>query len=137
MKTRSAIGSIVVQDVRSGEVLISASIGDGATSLPLSTVKLMLAAIYWQHKAQLPKPIMPDMYALIAQGKDDPGRILALELRRALGSGAMLDDLRRGDTARYTVVTYVRHGGYGGGTAAEISADAAAFLLSEASKATY
>lgn len=35
----------------------------------------------------------------------------------------------RSGTPRYTVVTYVRSGGYGGGTAAEISADAAAFLL--------
>lgn len=35
---------------------------------------------------------------------------------------------RRG-VARFTVVTYVRRGGPGGGTAADISADAAALLL--------
>jgi hypothetical protein len=252
---RSASGSIVVEDVPSGELLASASIGDGARSLPLSTVKLIVAAIYWERKAQLPKSIAPDMDVLIAQGRDGPGRALALDLRRALGAKAVLDDLRRfgfppcspgtsqncttlseltpdsewadalslgethfrvtpsglsrflrdvalaetrqvpvisresaqalhrsmiatvesgtasgarrrlGDlgmlggktgtgpagaepydgifaglvydrsgTARYTVVTYVRRGGYGGGAAAEISADAAAFLLSERSK---
>jgi hypothetical protein len=102
---RGASGSIVVQDVRSGKLLASASIGDGASSLPLSTVKLMVAAIYWEHKAQLPESIAPDMYALIAQGKDDPGRVLALELRRALGSKAMLDDLRRFGFPRCSAAT--------------------------------
>lgn len=92
---RSASGSIVVQDVPSGEMLASASIGDGASLLPLSTVKLMLAAIYWEHKAQLPKAIAPDMDALIALGRDNPGRVLALDLRRALGARTVLDDLRR------------------------------------------
>jgi hypothetical protein len=36
----------------------------------------------------------------------------------------------RASAARYTVVTYVRRGGLGGGAAAEISADMANFLLS-------
>ena len=92
---RHLSGAIVMQDMRTGAVLVSASIGDGASDLPLSVAKLLLVALYREHRAELPASVAPDVERIVAQSADNPGRRLALDLHRALGSGLLLRDLAR------------------------------------------
>ncbi|HYD11888.1 MAG TPA: hypothetical protein VEC11_03475 [Allosphingosinicella sp.] len=92
---RALAGAIVVQDVRTGREIVSASIGEGARELPLSVAKLLLVALYWEHRRELPAPVAPDMDRIVALSADNPGRRLALELREALGSRPLLRDLAR------------------------------------------
>lgn len=88
-------GALVMQDVRSGAVVASATVGEGASDLPLSSVKLLLLASYYENEASLPRAAAPDVNRLIARGADDPGRRLALALREALGSRALAAELAR------------------------------------------
>ena len=92
---RGLSGAIVMQDVRTGAGILSVSVGDGASGLPLSVAKLLLAALYWEHRADLPASVAPDMDRIVAQSADDPGRRLALDLHEALGSRLLLRDLAR------------------------------------------
>jgi hypothetical protein len=92
---RNLSGAIVLQDVRTGKFVANVSLGDGADGLPLSAVKLILVAIYFEHHRDLPPSIVPDIDAIVARGRDNPGRRLAIDLRHALGDGAMLRALAR------------------------------------------
>jgi hypothetical protein len=92
---RNLSGALVLQDVRTGRLVANVSVGDGADGLPLSAVKLLLVAIYFEHRRGLPSSTAPDVDAIIARGLDNPGRRLTIELRHALGDGAMLRDLAR------------------------------------------
>jgi len=101
---RNLSGAIVLQDVRTGRLVADISEGDGADGLPLSAVKLILVAIYFEHRRDLPSSVAPDIDAIIARGLDAPGKQLAVALRHGLGGGVMLRDLARfgypGCTAR-------------------------------------
>lgn len=85
-------GTVLVQEVGSG--VARARFGEVWDGRPLSVAKLFLAAIYEQHRARLNLPAV-DMDRVIARGGDDAGRQLALALRHALGSAAMLAELAR------------------------------------------
>src|SRR5690349_3665494 len=77
---RQLSGAALIQDVRTGSPIVQASVGDGPNGLPLSTVKLLLMTLYWEHRADLPASLAPDVDRIIAQGADDPGRRLAFDL---------------------------------------------------------
>jgi len=92
---RHLSGAVLIQDVRTGSTIASVSVGDGANGLPLSVVKLLLMTLYWEHRDDAPASLAPDVGRIIARGADDPGRRLALDLRRALGSRRLLGTLAR------------------------------------------
>ena len=94
-KARNLSGAIVLQDVRTGRLVATVSVGDGADGLPLSAAKLILAAIYFEHRPDPPSSIAPDIDAIIARGLDLPGKQLAIALRHALGDDVMLRDMLR------------------------------------------
>lgn len=94
-ESRRLAGALFVEEVRSGAPVAAASVGDGANGLPLSAVKLLLIASYFEHEAALPASERPDVDLLIARGSDDAGRNLARSLRRRLGSDVVLRDLAR------------------------------------------
>lgn len=88
-------GAIYSEDVRTGKKLADFDTGGGALDLPLSPIKLLLVASYFEHEQELPANVRPDIQLIIAKGSDDAGRKLALDLRGALGSAKVLRDLAR------------------------------------------
>jgi hypothetical protein len=96
-QARHLAGAIVMQDVRTGATVVSASASQdvNAPVLPLSTTKLLIAASFLEHGHGV-----LDTDALIVHGSDRAGRELALGLRRSLGSGTLLADLARFGFAR-------------------------------------
>ncbi len=85
--------AVVVRDVASGRVLVDAQAGKGweAGVLPLSTMKLFIALeAFDRHRDS-----MIDIPDLVVDGDDADGRTVSLELRRGLGSAAVLADLAR------------------------------------------
>ena len=92
-----------VMDVHTGSLVAFATSDpnklDVTTSLlPLSTVKLMVAASWWDHEqqtaAELPQSerLLSDM---IVSGNDDAGRRIASGLRKSIGAASVLKDLER------------------------------------------
>ncbi|MGD0189783.1 MAG: penicillin-binding transpeptidase domain-containing protein [Rhizomicrobium sp.] len=96
-RERQLSGAIVMQDVRTRAVVVSASAGQdvNAPVLPLSTTKLFIAASFLEHE-------LGDLDAdsLIVHGIDNTGRKIALELRHRLGSKLQLADIARFGFAR-------------------------------------
>jgi len=109
---RRFVGEAIMQDVRTGAIvsfagtafvpggkeLHAAGILPGAGALPLSSVKLMLAAIWWEHEDSIDSQLhktAPNLNEMLVAGHDEPARQLALLLRRSIGSQAVLDDLAR------------------------------------------
>jgi hypothetical protein len=88
-------GAMVVQDIPTGAVIVSLSSGFPTPVLPLSAAKLFVAAAYLENRAKLPAAFAADPHALIAYGMDLPGKQMALGLRHALGSAAVIDELAR------------------------------------------
>jgi Penicillin binding protein transpeptidase domain len=93
----------VVQDVKTGSlVAFAASVPeklDMTTAvLPLSTVKLMVAAMWWDHekasrlKLENSEQLLADS---LVSGNDNAGRRLASALRDAIGTEAFLKELER------------------------------------------
>ncbi len=93
----------VIQDVRSGSlVAFAASVPENldvtTAVLPLSTVKLMVAAMWWNHekassaKLENSEQVLAD--ALVS-GNDNAGRRLASALREAIGTETFLKELER------------------------------------------
>jgi beta-lactamase class A len=94
----------VAHDVQTGSlVAFAASHPDklNVTSLllPLSTVKLMLAASWWDHAerddAFSNRNEWMRVAKMIVSGSDDIGRGIASDLRKAIGTKAVLNDLER------------------------------------------
>ena len=94
---------IVVQDVRTGS-LVAFAASDPATLdvttavLPLSTVKLMAAASWWDHEPAAEPKLLGSQQLLsdsIVSGNDDAGRRIASSLRNAIGTEAVVKDLER------------------------------------------
>jgi hypothetical protein len=95
-------GAVRVLDVRTGDVVVSAGVGRdvAAPVLPLSVIKLYVAAMWLDHGAgdgSLEEPGVGRVSAhdVIAHGYDRPGKEMALVLRRKIGAKAMLAELRR------------------------------------------
>lgn len=93
----------VVQDVKTGSLVAFAASNPRKLDVmsplsPLSTVKLMVAAIWWDHE-QAAKVKLENSEQLLADsivsGNDNAGRHIASALRDAIGTEAMLKDLDR------------------------------------------
>ena len=107
---RKLEGAVMVQSVDSGATLVLAGTpsapGRGlspaiakAPLLPLSTVKLMTAASWLDHQEsstqQAPDIAGDRIGKMLVDGQDEPGRQVALLLRRTVGSEVVLADLAR------------------------------------------
>jgi hypothetical protein len=105
-------GIVMMQDVRSGTVIVLDGMAPGAGGIgvrhegilpdgtfpPLSTVKLTTAAIWWEHKDSIDpeqQKNAPDVHEMLVSGADDPGRRLALLLRKTVGSEAVIAGIAR------------------------------------------
>ena len=82
-----ARGAAVVLDVRTGEVV--AARDPDRSVLPLSVIKLYVAADFWE------RGLEGSLDDMLVFGLDQPGKDRALELRKKIGGAAVLDDLRR------------------------------------------
>jgi Penicillin binding protein transpeptidase domain len=110
MKERNLEAIIVIQDVQTGALVAFAASDpakfDVTTSiLPLSPVKLMVAAAWLDHQGRHDTNV-PESEKLLADsivsGNDDAGRRLALALCQAVGTETVLADLERyGFPARF------------------------------------
>ena len=94
---------MVVQDVRTGSLVAFAASDlakfDVTTAvLPLSPVKLMAAASWWDHE-QSAEPKLPGNQQLLSEsivsGNDNAGRRIASALRDAIGIEKVVEDLER------------------------------------------
>jgi Penicillin binding protein transpeptidase domain len=113
LTARKLPGIVMMQDVPTGRVIVLAGTGENpggegvhpagvlaeAGFLPLSTVKLMLAASWFDHQESIDDPKLrkteSDIQEMLVEGHDAPARQLALLLRRTVGSEAVLADLAR------------------------------------------
>jgi hypothetical protein len=98
LNARGLAGAVVIRDVRTGAVLVSAERG-GANArfdantpvLPLSVMKLYLAAEAWEHSTA-PDQRLTD---LVAEGVDSEGRAIAVDLDAKVPRSAVVSDLAR------------------------------------------
>jgi len=81
------VASALITDVRSGAVI--RSIDAGRRVLPLSVIKLYVAAVYWDHG------LGGSLDDMLVSGLDQPGKDRALELRKNLGGAKALEELKR------------------------------------------
>jgi hypothetical protein len=95
-----AKGAAVVLDVASGDVVAAFSAGRDveATVLPLSVVKLYVAASWWDHDLGDGDFVDPrkghvTVHDVLVEGWDRPGEDMAIELRRRIGGAAVLAEL--------------------------------------------
>ena len=102
LRDARARGAVVVRDVRTGDIVASAGLGRdvAAPVLPLSVIKLNVAAMWWDRElgdGSLEEPGVGRVSAhdVLVHGYDRPGKQMAIALRRKIGSEAMLADLRR------------------------------------------
>jgi hypothetical protein len=105
MKKRSVEAVSVVQEVRTGALLAFAAsepskLDVSTHVLPLSLCKVFLAASWWDHRQPDLLPSTPseqsvNVHEMLVGGSDSSGRRVALALRRAVGTQAVLADFRR------------------------------------------
>jgi len=86
LRERSLQGRIIVRDVGTMATIVDASTlaASDTAFLPLSTTKLIVAAIAWDHGFDA------NADSMIVLGFDSVGRRLALMLRAQMGTGAVL-----------------------------------------------
>ena len=102
MKENNLTAVTLVQNVRTG-ALVAFAASDPAqldvTSavLPLSVVKLFIAASWWQHKSAnqfvASDGSRVSVHEMIVSGGDKAGELTALELRKTIGPELIIDDL--------------------------------------------
>jgi hypothetical protein len=90
----------IVQDVRTGALIAFAASQpsqlDVTTQvLPLSVVKLFLAASWWDHRPGESTVAGNSVHEMLVGGSDNAGRVIALALRRSLGTTSVLKDFQR------------------------------------------
>ncbi len=115
MRSRHLVGTSVVQDVRTGALVISASsqpskLDVSTQVLPLSLSKVFLAASWWDHKQPdlkfesshgLENASNPafrkwvNVREMLVGGSDSAGEQVAVALRKEVGTRAVLADLDR------------------------------------------
>lgn len=100
-ETADAHGAVVVCDIATGDTLASVGVGRDvmARGLPLSTIKLYTAALWWAHRLgdgdfDIPRHGHVTLHDALVSGYDRPGELAAIELRRRLGAQRVLDELR-------------------------------------------
>jgi hypothetical protein len=93
----------VVQDAQTG-ALIAFAASDPAQLdvttplLPLSIVKVMVAAAWWDHQQQAEAGLLDSerlLTEMIISGNDNAGRRIAAALRKSNGTEAVVKDLER------------------------------------------
>jgi membrane peptidoglycan carboxypeptidase len=86
-----ATGAALALDVDTGAVVASVSAGRDLARpvLPLSVIKLYVAAIWWDHG------LGGSLDDMLVDGLDQPGKDRAVALRQRIGGPAVLADLRR------------------------------------------
>lgn len=99
-------GAVLVTEVATGAVVASAAVGRevAAPVMPLSVVKLYIAALWWDHELGDGDFVAYDRRAtvrdhvtvhdMLVDGWDHPGEVMAIELRHRLGAAEMLAALR-------------------------------------------
>jgi hypothetical protein len=96
-----AQGTAVLLDVKTGRTIATVGVGRNVTApvLPLSIIKLYVAAIWWE--ADLgdgdfvdPRHGRVSLREVVADGWDVPGAEAAIQLRRKLGGERVLAALR-------------------------------------------
>jgi len=102
MKTNNLTAVTVVQNVRTGALVAFAASDQSrldvtSAVLPLSVVKLFLAASWWQHK-NANEFVASDgtrvsVHEMIVSGSDNAGRLTASELRKTIGADVILTEL--------------------------------------------
>lgn len=102
MKANHLTATTVVQDVRTGALVVFAAsrpaeVDVGSAVLPLSVVKIFLAAIWWQHKDAnefaASDTSRVAVHEMIVSGSDNAGRLTAAELRKTVGTDRIIKDL--------------------------------------------
>lgn len=98
MRSRRLQAISVMQDIATGSLIVfaasqPATLDISTPVLPLSFAKVFLAASWWDRAQPHPSPV--DVHEMIVVGSDSAGRRIALALRQAVGSEAVLADLRR------------------------------------------
>ena len=86
-RAAEAKGAALVTDVRDGAVVTS--LDADRRVLPLSLVKLWVAAIWWD------RGLPGSLDDMLVEGLDQPGKDRAIELRKRFGGKAVLADLER------------------------------------------
>src|SRR6185436_6540201 len=100
LRDADAHGAVLVTDVATGAVVASAAVGRDASAqlLPLSVIKLYLAALWWQHDRGdgdfLYRGRHVTVDDVLIDGWDRPGEEMAIDLRSTLTPQAMLSQLR-------------------------------------------
>jgi cell division protein FtsI/penicillin-binding protein 2 len=104
MKTNNLTAVTVVQNVHTGALVAFAASDPAhldATSalLPLSVIKLFIAASWWQHK-NANEFVATDgsrvsVHEMIVSGSDNAGRFTAIELRNTVGAEVIIKELER------------------------------------------
>lgn len=95
------VGTLVIQNVQTGSLVAFAAsdparLDVNTSVLPLSTVKLMLAASWWDHgQPDVFSPAGTSVSEMIVTGDDNAGRRIASLLRKEIGTTAMMKDLDR------------------------------------------
>jgi Penicillin binding protein transpeptidase domain len=103
LRDASARGAVLALDVGTGAVVARGSIDRdlSAPVLPLSVVKLYIAALWWDQQlgdGDFPHPRRPvrvTVHDTLVDGYDHPGELIAIELRRRMTGERVLAALRR------------------------------------------
>src|SRR5512143_1967406 len=102
LRERDARGAVMVLEVRTGAVVAAAGLGRdvAAPVLPLSIVKLYVAAAWWDHEfgeGSFPHPGSRGVtvHEILVHGWDRPAEVMAVTLRRRIGGERMLAELAR------------------------------------------
>jgi cell division protein FtsI/penicillin-binding protein 2 len=111
MKSRHLEAATVVQDVSTGALVVSAGsnpadLDISTLVLPLSLSKLYLAASWWDHETAFQghnsentkSPAYRssvDVHEMLVGGSDSAGKLIAIALRKAVGTQTVLSDLQR------------------------------------------
>jgi hypothetical protein len=123
MRQRGLTAALVVQDVRTGSIVVSAASHpdrlDATTRvLPLSFMKVFLAASWWNHRmpertfdcvqrnaSGAPRTRKISLDEMLVNGCDLPGKQAAIALRRAIGGPTIVAELARfvGSTTGNTI----------------------------------
>jgi hypothetical protein len=119
MRKRSVEAVSVMQDVRTGALVVFAAsepskLDVSTRVLPLSLSKVFLAASWWDHRqpellASTRSEQSLNVHEMLVGGSDSSGRRVALALRKAIGTRVVLADFRRygfnrGDESFWAVV---------------------------------